>query len=248
MLPLLRWTGLCVLLTAFVIPTFAADEKKDAKKTDEKSAKTKDSKDGKEKEEVPDYVVVGTVDGVVKEVSARSISLTVITREPDPAAIQRLGQLQAQMAQHQATANKNNGFNLQALANDRVQIAQQQVAVNKGIEKKIEKQFENEETIKVRIAEPPLEFDGKGKRKTLTKDEITKLKGGNAKAWGFPAEFDQVASGQTVKIYLGVKKSLYEAAKKKKPAATTKKKKDEPEDFEDAPTVRVIHIMDLGKK
>jgi hypothetical protein len=238
---LLRTSGLFLLLGGFMLPAFAAD----TSKTDKKG--TKDSKDADA------YVQVATYEGTVKkaEGGSRSFTVELVNRQLDPqdvaARAQRLAQLQAQLVQQTATANKNNGFNRQAIFQTQQQIAQEQAKPPKFIEQKMDKDFDAPEEVKVRVSDLPVEFDNNGKPKRYTKQELADKKGpGNL--WGYPGQFESMAVGQQVRIIMGVKKSVYETAKKKRKTPPPKKggkpmEEDLTEDLSEAPVVRQIHIM-----
>src|SRR4051812_14201759 len=127
MFRLVRGVGLMTLLGAFILPVCGADVKKaptkriDEVEKDEKTEKTTDKKPGKEKVEVDPYVTVGTFEGQVKQVEAgtKTFTLELINRQPDlqdvAANANRMAQLQQQLIQQQAQANRNNGFNQQAI-------------------------------------------------------------------------------------------------------------------------------------
>jgi hypothetical protein len=243
MIPFFRWLGLAVLCATIVLPTLAAD--KDG--TDSPSKKTTDKSDKKKDKAEDEYVQLGQQEGIVLEPPAGTrFKMQIITRAPDQAAIARMGQLQVQLAQQKAQGNKNNGFNLGAIQNTLAQIAVQQAAVARGVEQKSEKMFDAAEDAKVRVAEPPIEFDDKGARKKYTQAQLKEKKGpGNH--WGYPGTFDQLAKGQNVKLFLGLKKSTVEAMKKKKKPVTRPKTKpkdadDEPSD-ENTPVVFMIYIL-----
>ena len=257
MFRLIRFTGLFVLVGAFILPVSGADVKKEPKKIDdveksEKSEKTDKDKKGKEKEADP-YVTVATFEGNVKQVGSgtKTFTLELVNRQLDQqdaaANAQRMQQLQVQLAQQRAQNNRG------ALAGTLQQIAQLQAKPPKFVEQKMDKQFEAAEDVKVRVSELPVEFGDNGKPKKLSKTEIAEKKGpGNL--WGFPAEFEQVTVGQHIRIMLGVKKSVYDAAKKKKKPAPPKKgvkpmEEDLTADLDEQPMVRQIHILtDVSKK
>jgi hypothetical protein len=62
--------------------------------------------------------------------------------------------------------------------------------------------FTADENVKVRIKDPPTEYDDKGNQMKLTKAELKKLKGPDATLPGYTAEFEQVHVGQYVQVYL----------------------------------------------
>jgi hypothetical protein len=57
------------------------------------------------------------------------------------------------------------------------------------------------EEVKVRLPQPPLEFDDKGNPKKHTADELKKMRGpGNF--WGFPADTEALQPGQMVQVFM----------------------------------------------
>jgi hypothetical protein len=69
--------------------------------------------------------------------------------------------------------------------------------------------------ITVRVANPPLDYDDKGKPKKYTAKELKDLKGpGNQ--WGFPSDFESLKGDQIVKVFLGRKKDAPKAPPKGK--------------------------------
>lgn len=84
------------------------------------------------------------------------------------------------------------------------------------------------EDVKVRIGAPPTEFDDKGNIKKHSPEELKALKGGDAKAWGFPAETNVLKAGEQVRIFVARKKNA-------------SGKKDALEDNQ--PVVRTIYVL-----
>jgi hypothetical protein len=239
MISLLRHLGLLVLAFALVLPSFAADSP--SSKTDTKSDKKKDTK----KETEDEYVTMGQFEGVVGQPGGR-LKMQVITMVPDQAAINKLAQLQAQVVREKAQGNRNNGFNAAAIQRTMAQMAVQQAAVARGKEQKVDKTFDVADDAKVRVAEPPVEFDDKGVRKKLSSTEM-KAKKGPGNLWGFPGTVDQVSKGQNVKVFVGLKKSVIEALKKKKKPTGKSKTEDDVTD-ESSPVVHMIYILSEAKK
>jgi hypothetical protein len=57
------------------------------------------------------------------------------------------------------------------------------------------------DNVKVRMAQPPIEFDAKGNPKKYSAKELKDLKGpGNL--WGFPGDFDSLKAEQIVRVFL----------------------------------------------
>jgi hypothetical protein len=239
MYSIFRWAGLALLLAALVFPALGADAKSKKKDGDDKSAKSKDNKKHEE-----EYVVIQQYEGVVTQITSgeKTFSATVIIHTPNQEAIKKLNELRAQL---QGTTDIGTAQNLTK------QIFETQAAVQKGAEEKVEKTFEASDEVKVRIGELPIEFDENGVRKKLTEVERRQKKGpGNL--WGYPADFEQLANGTNVKLFLSVKKSTAEALKRrstKKVVGRVKAKEPEgdPTD-DDPPTVRMIYILPETKK
>jgi hypothetical protein len=68
-------------------------------------------------------------------------------------------------------------------------------------EKQKDVPLEAAEDAKVRVSRPPIEFDNKGRLRQYTKEELAALKG-KEKLWGYPADFERLAVGQTVRAYV----------------------------------------------
>lgn len=203
---ILRVAGLFVLTSAFVVPVIGADEKKDAKPDDKKDSKKevdplskigdplkKIDADIKAKE---GWVVVAQYTGKVTNVQSaqKAFTLQVKVKVPNQAALTQIARLQAQAA---GTRDPNS---LRSIAQ---QIAQQQANSVTLQDKDIS--LVAHEDVKVRVSEPPTEFNDKGEKKRYSKEELAKLKGpGNL--WGFPAEFDNLATGTNVTAIMSKKK------------------------------------------
>ncbi len=74
----------------------------------------------------------------------------------------------------------------------------------KQITKDIELQTTDD--FKVRMLQPPVDFDDKGKPKKYTSKELQDLKGPDPKLPGFMADFDSLKPNQLVKVYLAKRK------------------------------------------
>lgn len=77
--------------------------------------------------------------------------------------------------------------------------------------------FTAEENVKVRVKDPPPEYDDKGNLKKPTKADLKKLKGPDATLPGYTAEFENVHVGQYVQVYLPKPKAAKNAAKRDDP-------------------------------
>lgn len=219
---ILRVAGLFALASAFVVPVIGADDKKDTKKEVDPLSKIGDplkkiDADIKAKE---GWVVVGQFVGKVVNVQSaqKAFTLQVKVKVPNQAALTQIARLQAQAA---GTRDPNS---LRSIAQ---QIAQQQANSVTLQDKDIP--LVAHEDVKVRVSEPPTEFNDKGEKKRYTKEEIAKLRGpGNL--WGFPAEFDNLAVGTRVEATVVRKK-------------VDKNKKRSADDAPNEPVVSEIHIF-----
>ena len=65
--------------------------------------------------------------------------------------------------------------------------------------------FQTDDAVLVRVTDPPVEYDEKGNIKTPSKEELQTLKGPDKTLPGYPGEYDNLANGQTVVVYLSRK-------------------------------------------
>lgn len=203
-----RWAGLLVL-AIFVFPASGADDKKEQ------------------------LVAAGNITGKVLNVQGASGALTIqVTLKiptPNVSAQNRIAVLTAVIAQESAKGAKANRSSLTAW---QVELQQQQAKAITFQDKKQDYRFETIEDVRVRIVEPPAEFDDQGKRKKLTSAQLKELKGpGNL--WGYPAKFEQVQKDMIVQLVLARKKDAKASAKKEKDADPT-----------EGVLVTTIHILD----
>jgi hypothetical protein len=92
------------------------------------------------------------------------------------------------------------------------------------------------EDVKVRVMQPPVEYDDQGNVKKYTAKELKELKGKDRTLPGYTANWDQVADSQTVTVYL--------KPRTKKPAKDKDKDKDTNEVEDDyRPLVKVVVIL-----
>jgi hypothetical protein len=90
--------------------------------------------------------------------------------------------------------------------------------------------------VKVRVMQPPVEYDDQGNVKKYTAKELKELKGKDRKLPGYTSSWDQVADGQTVTVYL--------KPRTKKPAKEKDKDKDSNEVEDDhRPLVKMVVIL-----
>lgn len=56
--------------------------------------------------------------------------------------------------------------------------------------------------LKVRVKNPPVAFDAKGRLKKYTKEELAALKGDDPKEWGFEANLNDLKADQLIGVFL----------------------------------------------
>ncbi len=206
-------------------------KKDDAKPTDEPEKKKEKHKDEPKKEKLHySYMKSGA-----KITSVNGRDLTLEVREVDPKKqqdvaswqIQRTQQLNQQAAQalqnyNQGIANKdrnamqNYAKALANLQNDKnkfaIELAKKDIFSPKSWD------VQAHEDAKVRTNTLPVEFDDLGFEKKWTKKEIEERKDKNGLPGYFPADFDQLKSGQYVDVYMAkVAKDKDQPKKKKGP-------------------------------
>src|SRR5258708_23890524 len=79
--------------------------------------------------------------------------------------------------------------------------------------------------VKVRRMNPTPAFDDKGKPKPYTAKELKNLKGPDPKLPGYNSDYDELKKGQTVKVFLGMKKE------EPSNSSSTKEAKDKNQDI-----------------
>jgi hypothetical protein len=87
--------------------------------------------------------------------------------------------------------------------------------------------------VKVRLAQPPIEFDAKGNPKKYTAKELKELRGpGNL--WGFPGDFDSLKADQIIRAVL---------MKPKAPPRPVGKDKNMEDLSTDKPVVTLVYVL-----
>jgi hypothetical protein len=177
----------------------------------------------------PKIVKVDETTGRLTKVDLKKNSLTiqVTITKPDPAAQSRIQQLNAELAAAgripNPAARARRVSDLQSQINSqasRVKQEHKDITLTLG------------EDLDVRLKTPPVEYDENSKKKKHSTEELKELKGpGNE--WGYPGDPTQLASGQSIKVYVGRKK--IDKSKDKDPADHT-------------PFVYKIHIYSEVKK
>lgn len=165
------------------------------KPADKKAATTNDTGD----KSIPpksQLVKAGEVLGKVVKVDATEKTITVRTLVLDPHIADLNRQLQMQ------NFNTNPIDRVRQIANIQVQLAQAQQHPYKADGPEVV--FQALDDVKIRVAEPPVQYDDKGNPKKLTYYERKALKG-RGNSWGYPSDFDSLKNDQIVTI-LALKK------------------------------------------
>jgi hypothetical protein len=146
--------------------------------------------------------VTGKVMNVYEDKKKIRLQVTYMNPKLDQGAANALAQAQIQF--QQALARRPIDYNA-------VRTAQQQMALNQAklitYEKKTQDyEIQANDDVVVRSANPPEQFDEKGKVKKYTKKELDELRGPDHKVPGFKAEFGDIQTDMLVKVQLVRKK------------------------------------------
>ncbi len=184
------WGASLVLALGFTVAATAADKKPRQPESREK------------------LLASGALTGTLTQVepTAQWLTLRVTQKVPvrNVGAEQNLASLQQQLLQ-QAT-NKNLVDRANQVARIQREIADNRANLVTYQDKNQEFELQAADEIKVRQAHPPVAFDDKGRPKKYTQKELLALKGKDRKLPGYPSDFDNLRSGQKVKVYLARKK------------------------------------------
>ena len=207
MLWFMRVTAL-VVLVGFSLPLLAQDAKKpDAEKKDDKKAddpKPDDKKKDDDKDKKDKLLPAGTLQGKITKLDAdkKTVSVEITFYYQKPNNDEYKAMIDAQNRYNQAVFKRDRNGAIQA-QNDMVT----HYAKLYSIEKKTQNlDLQIMDDAKIRVSYPPIAFDDDGKPKKYTKKELDELKGPDKKVPGFPAEFDALATGETVQVMLVRKK------------------------------------------
>lgn len=186
----LRCFGAILLAGIIILPALADDKDKDKDKPDtptpEKPTTTPTTKTPAPPAEK--WTTVWETIGTVNKVNAGSISLKVEDQAANQQqAMQRLQQL------------------LRSRSRSRGRISMPANTGNAAPKTK-DVDLILADDVKVRIGDPPIEFDDKGNLKKYSSEELKNLKGGE-KTWGFAADTSQLKPGEIVRVTVARKKS-----------------------------------------
>jgi hypothetical protein len=192
----ITWLSLAVAL-AVVVAASAADKKDKAEPKDK-------------------LVSAGEFEGTLTQLDSTSkwftVEVTQKIRYENQGAKQNIANLLVQRAQ--ASQNRNLVDRARQLQSIDLEIAKNQQNLIGTKDQKYTFELQAADEMKVRQAHPPVQFDDKGKPKRYTTKELAELKGPNKKLPGYTADFDNLHTGQKVKVYLAKKKSTVKSAPK----------------------------------
>jgi hypothetical protein len=180
-------------LAVLTLPLLAADPPDKGKKTTAK-------KDAETPQNTEKMIKTGQVIGKIMAIveSKKTIRLQVQMPVPNVNAINALAQAQFNLQSAMARGDRNGVFNAQR------SIMQHQANLITYQPKDYE--FQAIDDIKVRLNNPPVQFDDKGRPKKYTAKELKELKGNDPKLPGYQGEFGDLKQDQIVQVTLVKKK------------------------------------------
>jgi hypothetical protein len=200
----MRWVSTS---TAFVVLLGLASSIRAA--DDDKTAKDK-------KEAVDKMVATGTVTGkLIKWGSGsaeKTISLQVVVQVPNLGGIQTMANLQNQLAEASRDTDPRN--RLRRVADVQAQMAIHQKDVVKNETHEID--LVPGDDMIIRMKEPPVKVDDKGKPRRLTDKERKEAKGNDPKLPGYTASLEDLRNDEIVTVSLSRKKDAKAATKEEK--------------------------------
>ena len=102
--------------------------------------------------------------------------------------------------------------------------------------------------MKVRILQPPADFDEKGRPKRYKAKELKEMKGDDPKLPGYTADFDSLKPDQIVKVYLSVRKETGKSAAKSHGRGKDKDKEQDGGTAANKPEITMVVIIAEPKK
>jgi len=116
--------------------------------------------------------------------------------------VNQLNQLARQQGDAARARNRQELQNaLNAIQQTQIQIVKTRAELVKYKEVSTDVKLRAGEDVKVRWAYPPIDYDEKGNLKKYTKEELKALRGDSGLP-GYTGEYDQVRTGQLIKVYL----------------------------------------------
>lgn len=225
-------------LIFIALPAAADDEKKDAKPDPMKEIDKKEVE--KHEKRVKNGVLRGRILSVDESKNVIELELHIPVPRINEGAANALAQAQVNL---QAAMIKRDA---QGVANAQRSIAAESLKLYKLEEVKRKIQVSPVEDVKVRLANPPPQFDDKGKPKKYTKKELDDMKGPDPKLPGYTADFGDLKADMYVEVTLVKKKDASRGTAK----PSGKKDKDAENDplAHLTPEVSMIIILDANNK
>jgi hypothetical protein len=140
--------------------------------------------------------VTATIMAVVEEKKSLRLQLTIPYLKINTSEVQAYNQEYLRMLQAQ---------NPQTMLQHRQNMLSHQANMYQIATTQKEVEWQATDDVKVRMKNPPPQFDDKGRIKRYTAKELKELKG-NEKLPGYPAEFSDIKTGQIVQVTLLQKK------------------------------------------
>jgi hypothetical protein len=247
----MRCGGMFLLLIAFILPTYAGEDKKgDVKKKDGDNKKTdvkkKEGDDKKGDEPKVEKLVYGRVfNGKLTQIDPKdqsefTVQVTYKVTEPNRDAHIRLGQLQVQLAQQQARLKTVRNAQeqqqvLREISTTQGQIVQTQRDLYRSKDVTQDFKLKAAQTMHVRLPAPPPEYDDKGDLIKFSAKELKERKG-PLNLPGYTGTRGDLKPNQLVTVYL---------AKDAAPAKTVSPKGKKIDDLADLALTRPEVVMIL---
>jgi hypothetical protein len=234
---LCRATALMVLIF-FALPAPADDEKKDAKPDPMKEIDKKEAE--KTEKRTKNGVLRGRILSVDESKNVIDLELHIPVPRINEGAANALAQAQVNL---QAAMIKRDA---QGVANAQRSIAAESMKLYKLEDVKRKIQVSPVEDVKVRLANPPPQFDEKGKPKKYTKKELDEMKGPDPKLPGYQADFGDLKADQYVEVTLVKKKDAPKGTGTTKPSGKKDKEGENDPLAHLTPEVSMIIILGDG--
>jgi hypothetical protein len=225
-----------------------APKDKDADKDKKDAAKKKDADKEKKEKLTWGQELIGKLTFEGNSQKDFTLHVTQKIMEPDFGAQQQFARQQYELQQQQlrmATARRPQDLAqaqqqyLQTLN----QLAQTQNRLFRPKDLKFDVPLRFAEKVKVRLLNPPIDYDDKGNVKRYTAKELKELQGTEGLP-GFTGDLDALRNGQIVKVFLA-KNAAAKAVPPGKGAPPRKKKADEDEDEVGMARPEAVMIMVL---
>jgi hypothetical protein len=188
-----RLIGFLALLLILLPAITAQEEKKDPEKKDEEKKPALEKKPAEEK------FVFGYKLGPVKLLKAEGGDFDIEVQVPDPMKIYQFEMWKAQ--QMQGIMRQTNAAQAaQQMAQYQMQMVQKQANNETTSPKTVE--MKAAEGMKVRLMNPPLQFDDQGNIKRYTTKQLAALRGKSKWPGYYPGDMDMLKAGQVVEVYV----------------------------------------------